>query len=257
VPQPSKALLTPKVFVELILIIVGILTALAIDGWAQDRRDRHAERQYLELLRDDLVLIEDQLRGYADFETANLETAVSLYAALAPGNDERDAVRIQSALAGISVRRTVQVTSAAYTDLQSTGNLQLIRNPELRQQMIRYFALTERLERVIEKNNTAFIDDIYMSSLLEIGVTIGFSPSNEPSVALADDMLREALSRGPAMPTDKILLQPPGAPSWDDLRRLVVFRARISAVGVRQGNQGVQSTQDLRTAIEAELRNPI
>ena len=256
-PGPSNNVFSPKVVVELVLIVVGILTALAIDAWAQDRQDRESERIYLELLRDDLALIEDQLRRFADFETANLETAAAVYIALAPDNDARDAAQIQSALTTVSVRRTVQVASAAYTDLQSTGNLRLLRNRELRQQIIRYFAQTERLERIIEKNNTAFVDNIYMSSLIESGVTVGFSRSNEPNAVQADDLLREALSKGPPMPTDKVLLLPRDAPAWDHLRRLVVFRARISAVGVRQGNQGVESTQGLRTAIEEELRNPI
>lgn len=256
-PGLSTRVFSPKLVVELVLIVVGILTALAIDAWAQDRQDRESERIYLELLVDDLLLIEDQLRRFADFETANLETAASVYAALAPDKPVRDAVQIQSALADISVRRTVQVMSAAYTDLQSTGSLQLIRNRELRQQIIRYFAQTERIERVIEKNNTAFVDGTYISSLLETGVTIGFSQSNEPSVARADDLLQKVLSKGPAMPVDKVLLLPPDAPGWDDLRRLVVFRARISAVGVRQGNAGAESTLELRAAIEEELRNPI
>lgn len=256
-PRQGAIIFSPKVFIELILIIVGILTALAIDSWAQDRRDHESEKAYLELLRDDLTQIESQLRGYADFEKANLATAASLYIALAPDKETVDPVKVQGALAGLSVRRTVQVSSASYTDLQSTGNLQIIRNRELRQRIIHYFAQTERLERVIEKNNTAFIDDIYMSSLLKSGVTIGFSPSNEPTIEEADNLLREALSNGPAMPTDEILLQPAGASSWDSLRRLVVFRARISAVGVIQGNRGITSTLDLRTAIEEELRNPI
>lgn len=256
-PRLTTDVYSPKVVVELVLIVVGILTALAIDGWVEDRRDRESERVYLEVLRNDLLLIEDQLKRYADFEQANLDTAAFLYAALDPAGEARDAKEIQAALAAISVRRTVQVASAAYTDLQSTGSLRLIRNHELRQQIIRYFARTERLERVIEKNNTAFVDNIYMSSLLETGVTIGFSPSNEPTVALADALLEEALSKGPAMPVDKVLLQPRDAASWDDLRRLVVFRARISAVGVHQGNLGLESTLDLRAAIEEELRNPI
>ena len=42
----------PEFAVEFILIIVGILTALTIDGMAQDRKDRETETTYLELLRE-------------------------------------------------------------------------------------------------------------------------------------------------------------------------------------------------------------
>ena len=39
---------------ELVLIVTGILIALAIDGWVQDRKDRESETAYLELLRDEI-----------------------------------------------------------------------------------------------------------------------------------------------------------------------------------------------------------
>lgn len=247
----------PEFFIEFVLIIVGILTALAIDGWVQERKDRLTEATYLELLSGDLIQIEEQLQRYADFETANLETAVSLYTALTSENQARDARLIQDALGTLSVRRTVHISSASYTDLQSTGSLQIIRDQALRQEIIRYFADIERLERVIEKNNTAFVDDIYMSSLVDTGVTIGFNKSNESTVASADALLREALGDAPPMPVDAVLLLSSDAPSWDHLRRLVVFRARISAAGKLSGNRGVESTRALRTAIEEALGNPI
>ena len=49
--------------VELLLLVVGILIALAIDDWMQDRRDAQTERQYLEgIVRDldrDLEILEE------------------------------------------------------------------------------------------------------------------------------------------------------------------------------------------------------
>ena len=43
-----------QVVIELALLIAGILIALAVDGWIDDRRDARLERQYLELLSRDL-----------------------------------------------------------------------------------------------------------------------------------------------------------------------------------------------------------
>ena len=42
------------VALELALLVSGILIALAINGWIDDRRDAGIERQYLELLTRDL-----------------------------------------------------------------------------------------------------------------------------------------------------------------------------------------------------------
>ena len=39
-----------QVVVELALLVAGILIALAVNGWIEDRRDARVEREYLELL---------------------------------------------------------------------------------------------------------------------------------------------------------------------------------------------------------------
>ena len=99
----------PEFFIEFILIIAGILAALAIDGWVQDRADRNSERAYLELLRDDLIEIENELQGYVDFETNNLETGTALYLALNPDATDRQPDELQTNFAILSGRRTVQI----------------------------------------------------------------------------------------------------------------------------------------------------
>ena len=57
-------------FAELVLVVSGILIALAIDGWVSDRKDREAEYTYLELLARDIdeliVQADEQLRFEQD-----------------------------------------------------------------------------------------------------------------------------------------------------------------------------------------------
>lgn len=43
-----------RFFAELVLIVAGILIALAIDDWVSDARDRNSETLYLELLARDI-----------------------------------------------------------------------------------------------------------------------------------------------------------------------------------------------------------
>ena len=63
--------------VELILVVAGILIALAIDGWNADREDRRSERAYLELLVRDLGQIESQLQEQIVFETGIASAATA------------------------------------------------------------------------------------------------------------------------------------------------------------------------------------
>ena len=247
----------PEFFIEFILIIAGILAALAIDGWVQDREDRRTERAYLELLRDDLVDIEGELQRYVEFEKNNLKTGTTLYRTLEPDNTDRNVFELQGGFTDLAGRRTVQINSAAYTDLQSTGNLQVIRNQALRQSIVRYFTQTERTELIIEKNNSALVDNLYTRSLLEMGVTNGFGNSAITEVNESDQRLFDELGSDVSKPHDAILHQPPDAASWDNLRRYVLFRTRIASIGITLGEQAIDLSREMRAAIEAELGNPI
>lgn len=247
----------PEFFIEFVLIIVGILTALAIDGWVQDRKDRRTEIAYLELLRDDLLLIEGQLQDYVDYESANVATGAALLHALDPSNSERKLAEIGASLSRLSARKTLQIVSTAFTDLQSTGNLQIISNQDLRQHLIRYFFQSERTELVIEKNNTAFIDNLYLPFMLNAGITNAYTAPNDPVLIEAEKLLSSAVGEDSAMPRDEILGRPPEALSWDALRRHILFRTKVATIGVTAGRRAIEATREIRAAIGEELGNPI
>lgn len=247
----------PEFFIEFVLIIVGILTALAIDGWVQDRKDSRMEAGYLELLSEDLAEIEEQLQLYVDFETANVATSVDLFHELEPSKSERDTEQLRMGLARLSARRTLQIESTTFADLQSTGNLQIISNRDLRRRIVRYFSQTERAELIIEKNNSAFIDDLYVKFLTRSGITNGFTDPSEQSLLTAETHLMKTLGEDVTWPRDEILFAPPNAPSWDALRRQVIFRAKVASLGMMSGQRSIKATREIRAAIEEELGNPI
>lgn len=242
----------PAFFTELVLIVVGILIALAIDGRIQERQDSKTEIAYLHLLLEDLDQIENTLQQFADFETANMEIAAAVYRRIAVDKLPADVDELQKQLAALGGRRTLQIVSAAYTDLTSTGNLQLISNPALRGQIVRYFAEAGRIELVIEKNNSAFIDGTYFRFLIEAGITPFFVASPEPMLATANRLAQQLLGNA-AQPVDEILTRPPEAGSWDDIRRQVLFRLRIAAVGATLGGTAIEQTRELRSEIGTEL----
>ncbi len=247
----------PEFLVEFILIIVGILAALAIDRWMQDSQDRKLERAYLELLVDDLDLIETSLLEHITFENSIVATSKAVLLAISEQNFPVDTQIIQQQLSEVSVRRTLRVESAAYADLTSTGNLQLVRNSDLRRQVVRYFATTERAELVAEKNSRHFVDETYIPFLVESGITIDkFDPTMQ-IVRRVNERTRQELGDGFTRPTDDILSLPPESESWDDIRRQALFRGRIAITNRVLAERALEATRELRAEIEAELQNPI
>lgn len=238
---------------ELLLIVAGILIALYIDGWMEDRRDRDAEAGYLALLAEDLSLIEGVLEDYVKFETAVARLGAEAYAAMSPGNLPADADALREMLAGLAARRTLSIVSAAYTELTSTGNLRLITNQDLRNSIVVHFATIETVERVVENNNSAYIDTLYFGFLLESGITPIVVPSTVPIVNASNDLVMELLGEDAAVPADEILMRPPGSRSWDQIRRQVLLRLRIAAIGSVVGSRIIEDTRQLREDIENEL----
>ena len=74
-----------QVVLELALLIAGILIALAVDGWIDDRRDERAERRYLELLQRDLDSNLEVLAETLEFEERQAAGAAMVYRALRAG----------------------------------------------------------------------------------------------------------------------------------------------------------------------------
>ena len=242
-----------SLLVELILIVSGILIALYIDGWVQDRQDRESEATYLALLQDDLALIEDMLEEYVRFETDNATTARDVYVAVSGEVVSAAPDDIRDMLSQLASRRTLRIVSAAYTDLTSTGNIQLIRNQALRNAILRHFATIERAEAIIEKNNSAIIDAIYYPFMLDTEITPVWRSSLIPDIAVANERMMELLGPERTYPRDDVLTRPAGSRSWDDIRRHILLRMRVASVGAIIGERMIEETRVLYQDIETEL----
>ena len=242
-----------SLLVELLLIVSGILIALYIDGWVKDRQDRESEATYLALLREDLALIENMLQEYVRFEKDNATTARDVYAAVSGETLSATPDEIRIMLSRLASRRTLRIVSAAYTDLTSTGNIRLIRNQELRNAILRHFAAIERTETIIEKNNTAFVDEIYYRFLFDTGITPVWQSSLIPDISAANDAMAEMLGPERTYPRDEVLTRPTGSRSWDDIRRHVLLRMRVALVGANIGERMIEENRVLYQDIETEL----
>lgn len=241
--------------VELILVVAGILIALAIDGWNADREDRRSERAYLELLVRDLGQIESQLQEQIEFETGIATAAVALHDLIQNDDPARHSRQIGQMLTGIASRRTLVLDSAAYTDLLSTGNLGLIQDRDLRDRIIRYFADSERRELIIEKNNRVFIDESFVSFVVDLGVSYYIWKDSPVAQLLSLEVIEETFSKEMRDPVDQVLSLPREAPEWARLKQRLTWRAMVSLADKGQALNILASTIELREALEAHLEN--
>jgi len=126
---------------EVIVVIVGILIAFQIDRWAQEQREHQQEQQYvLRLIKDlkfeigvmtDSLAIADQRIAHIRFlEQVSTDNEVA----------RKSPNVVASVLEMATWRSFPQINAYVYTELQSTGNLSLIRSDDLRQGLAEYYS---------------------------------------------------------------------------------------------------------------------
>ena len=121
---------------------------------------------------------------------------------------------------------------------------------------MRFFALMELRERIAEKNNQDLIDDVYIPFLMRTGITV--RAEHQDSIAALNrstEILNERLSPVVVYPEDRILSAPAESDTWNDIKRQLLFRIRIAAVGQAGAELILVATDNISTAIASELED--
>lgn len=131
---------------ELVIVVAGVLIALAADQWSRAQDDLALERQYLGDLVVDFQSDTTQLRIAIDLA----ESRASLGHAVLEAMDG-DTILTPAELV-VALERQYYFAFPAYSrtnisDLMSTGNLRLIRDRALKRQLSEYYQTIERLEQ--------------------------------------------------------------------------------------------------------------
>jgi hypothetical protein len=117
---------------ELVVLIVGILLALAADRWNQDRLDRIETAQIVERLKSDTARNLAMFGESLALMERNLANVKALFRALEAGTMVgEDPAHIESAIAYIDVVPSYPLVFAGYDELVATGRLRELDDPTL------------------------------------------------------------------------------------------------------------------------------
>lgn len=128
---------------ETLIVVVGVLIALAVDNWREERREERTEEQYLSSLLEDLD------SDFAELARAGGQARTAAEAA----RTVLEVLRGQAqSISGDSLAWSVEYAGFLYfpayfpytfNELLSTGNLRVIRDPEVRREIAAYYNLIE------------------------------------------------------------------------------------------------------------------
>jgi hypothetical protein len=167
--------------------------------------------------------------------------------------------RIGIGLSQLTMRRTLRMESPTFTDLQSSGNLEIISDPALRADIISFFFYTRRLEAVIDKNNESFVDNGWLAFARASGIPARpwddqVMRMRAPEVARNADTLGDEVYGGPLFQSQSAFLaNAPDAPSWAPVVTQLTWRAHVSAVNGSTAQRLLEATSALEARIASRV----
>ena len=158
---------------EILLVVIGIIIAVQIGNWNQSVQNEKLVRISLENLREDLEIqkeiIDEQIAHESEM-IAMADTVLILMQASAPSPEE-----ITPLVYALTTRRTFIANKATFNNLESTGNIVLLEDKELKNELIRYYQQLDYTTAVITNNNLFLIDNIYGVFVSNNGMRFGMN----------------------------------------------------------------------------------
>ena len=244
----------PRVLIESLAVVASILLAFAIDAWWDRLGERREERESLLVVAADLEASVDQLAAYRDAVDRIAEASVGAYRALSSAVPTSARDSVSDLLVTSTLRRTMSLPRTGYTDLVSTGGLRLIRDRDLRNEIIRFYELVERLEQVAEKNTTTHTDGHLAGVLIREGLMfkrpIRAEATNQ---GVSDAAIRDRLGVGFSHRPDPIWSFTPDSREWDRVRSALLQNGRGTQTAVSAADRLHSAAIALYESIDAHL----
>lgn len=164
---------------EFIVIVVGVLAALAVDDWRQERGDRALEKHLLTSLIANLEEDESDAKFQEEFVQLNLDAVNHLLAVvghpLAPNTAKTDtnASEIDASLWMLRWKAELEVFDDTYSEMMATGSLKVIKDPALRKQISKYYNDSRRLIAIPERQIDPRPE--FLTALASVGIVPGYA----------------------------------------------------------------------------------
>jgi hypothetical protein len=232
---------------EFFLLVAGILIAFQIDRWAEERREREQEYQYLIRLKDDLESEIDLMVRGIEFAAEQIENVRMLE--IVGSNPELARSQPKDFVMAIELVTWTsfpQVSGNVFTELKTTGNLSLLQSAELRQALADHYSIFRHFSIIAQDHEIQNLFTQLTAGLLgtdELLVIqqnkadrekLVVTPERAYEVALEFSDRKQAIALLPSIAQFHGYIQTYVGLSLDDARRLV---ATLDGL-IRDSNRG-------------------
>ncbi len=139
---------------EILLVVIGILIALQVNNWNEGRKENELQKQYLlRLLADNQQDLETFSNSIKDMNQG-IRT-IEIFSSMLKDVESEDSSLVKSANEYFKYGSIYAVFASAqstFNDLASTGNFQIISNPELRDAIVKHYEKQQQIKERVTIN---------------------------------------------------------------------------------------------------------
>ncbi len=175
---------------EIFLVVIGILIALQVNTWNDARKAEHLEQDYYCRLLEDIYLDEQQVIEQIEVVKERLKAANQALRLLTSNNPKKMEVALEINDAIKAIYTDFKANDAAFVDLKSGANLNIIKDKSVIRAMNNYFNKVEGHVSVIQVNGENAVrifyshNDVFANGWAHASLTSGWA-----SEGIAPDVL--------------------------------------------------------------------
>lgn len=146
---------------EIILVVIGILIALQINNWNEEKKNNKLEAEYYCRLLEDIEQDKEQTKQLKSFATERLKASNEAVRLLQKENPNSIEVGKQNWLAIKAIYSDFKPNNAAFEDLKSGAKLSVIKDKNIIKALNNYYNNIETLKSIIMVNGKQAVDMLY------------------------------------------------------------------------------------------------
>lgn len=230
------------VVLEILILVVGIFVGLQVDGWNEARKDRATEKTYLERLSRDIQRDSDLLsQSIRSADERATDAVVAMNGLTDPTSLEADPSQFLASIHRASQNFFPVLYSHTFTEIVSSGHLELIRSDDLKDELSQYYTAHESAEQWMASYRQINLD--YAKAFAGV-----LSRDQLMAVARFEDGEQCQIALPAAMAARQRILDRAGLSDW--LPRLEVRQENLS----ERLQRSLATNERLQNLISTELK---
>jgi len=149
----------PEYLLEILVLIIGIYGAFALETWNEKRKEYQLEEGYYCRLLEDVLHDEERLFQHRDFTKKRLLGANQMLEKLQEKQPNPNDVFEKMLIAMGGSNFSYSPTTTAFEDIKSSGNLNIIQDLDLKNSLTAYYANCKQILDNIS-GNTQALDEL-------------------------------------------------------------------------------------------------